>query len=302
MIKLPQLGGATANDILKRIITQDGGDCVLVNYAGTFNLQPMNFKLSGLPSDIPCGITDPSKVDGDVLPIGTTKPIASDNHNQPSSRTPFAPLEVKKYTCLAYDDHKLCLPPGKYSKQSGCGFEIRSVKTLTFPETGNWELAVHWKHAYQHHSQNNENQYTNQTYTKNQSPPSESSEFYEFASDMEGVGIDNGDDATFTITPKAEDPGKDPICCLYTEVKFKGNVWCGGIGSDDLDEKWQGKAQSIKCLGGSQVWISAEKYADWDPAAPLIGTLEDLSEQFYGEPLKKETYSERVKAVWIVQS
>ncbi len=117
---------------------------------------------------------------------------------------------------------------------------------------------------------------------------------------MQTIDTDTGSAANFTITSPNDDTGPNPVCCLYTETGFAGDAWCAGPGIGDLPSQWQGKAESVNCYSGALMRISANTYDCWDPSAPEVGTLDDLSQQPYGG--QRANYARNVKAVWIYPS
>ncbi len=306
MIHLPNIGD-TADKVFNRIIPAPNGDCKLIAHPGDSNFPDYNVTLRGLPSAIACGLTAAINVNGVAVPVdGDTngqKPQTSadpkqstDGHNDgfvaPPPQTPFKPLAQTEYVCIIHGtDQPFCLPPGSYHKQSGLGFEISKVDSLTLPP-GGWSLATHWKAAPQAHMR--VGRYTDRTYADNQDPTRKSEKLTSFQNDMKEINIDIDGEAIFTVIGPTDGP--DPVCCLFTEPKFGGNVWCMGGGGEDTLPQWKDKAQSITCHNGGQVWLYAKEYGD--AGAVLIkGNAEDLKDNPYGN--QKDTFSKNVKALWV---
>ena len=313
LINLPTLN-ATADKIFDRIIPAPNGDCKLLAYPGDQYFPDLNITATGLPSGIACGLTAAINVDGVAMPIdgatnGQTPQNGADPNNSttsgsgapappayvaPPPKAPFKPLDPTKYVCIAHDnDPPFCLPPGSYHKQSGLGFEIKDVDSLTLPP-GGWSLVTQYKPATQGHAKD---QFVNHTYTRNQDPTKPSSELQQFKDDMHAIERNRDSEATFTVI--GPNDGPDPVCCLFLETKFGGNVWCVGEGGDDVLSQWNNTAQSVSTHNGAEVWLYAQFYGDAG-AALVDGNVEDLKDTIYGNG--KKSFLENVKALWCTKS
>ena len=308
MINLPHLG-TTADKIFSRIIPAPNGDCKLVTYPSERYVPFYNLTMTGLGSAIACHLTAAINVDGTAVPVkgdtnSQTPQIDSSGSSAtngqgsafvaPPPATPFKSLDPKDYVCLAHGtDSPFCLPPGTYSKQSGLGFEIKSVDTLTLPP-GGWSLAIHWKDFPERYQRGDK--FTDRTYKANQVPSIQSDEYKEFKGDMSAIDTNRDGVATFTILGPTDAP--DPVCCLFTEPKFGGNAWCVGVGGGDVVPQWKNQAQSVSCHKPGQVWLYAKEYGDAG-ALFVDGNIENLKDNLYGTD--KGTFSQNVKAIWVLK-
>ncbi len=309
MIYLPYIN-QTADKVFNRIIPAPNGDCKLIVYPGDqYFPDPWNFTMTGAASAIACGLTAAINVTGTAVPVegdtnGKTPEIGADpdqstDHNQyggafvaPPPATPFKPLAQTDYVCIVHGkEQPFCLPPGSYHKQSGLGFEIRNVDSLTLPPDG-WSLATHWKHRPQPHERTP--QYTDRTYADNQDPTKKSDELSNFRSDIKALDNNVDGEATFTIVGPTDGP--EPVCCLFTKPSFGGNVWCMSVSKGKVLPQWEDQAQSVSCHNGAQVWLYAKEYGDAG-AALIKEDVQDLKDEPYGN--NKGTFSKHVKALWV---
>ncbi|KAL9602195.1 MAG: hypothetical protein Q9179_002621 [Wetmoreana sp. 5 TL-2023] len=290
MVHLPNIN-ETADKVIDRIIPAPNGDCKLIAYPGDQFFPDYNLTMEGQPSAIACGLTAAINVDGTAIPVegdangqkpqtGSDPDQSTDNQGgafvAPPPRAPFKPLAQTDYLCIIHgSDQPFCLPPGTYRKQSGLGFEIKEVDSLTLPP-GGWSLAVHWRW----YSYAGPIGYTDRTYSENQDPTKETEELKNFKRDMDGIDMNENGEATFTVV--GPNDGPDPVCCLFTKPSFGGNVWCMGVGGDDVLPQWKDKAQSVSCHNGGQVWLYAKEYGDAG-AALIKGNVEDLKNEPYGK-------------------
>ena len=294
----------TADSIYNRIIPAPNGDCKLIAYPGTSDYPTYKVSVSGLPCAIACGLTAAINVKGVAVPVqGDTNGQTPQTGSNPSSSTsneggafvapppaaPFAPLDPKNYICLSYSGASLCLPPGTYQKQSGQGFEIKKVDTLTVPGNG-YDLTAHWEHAPIPRSPRPQG-YTNDKYTANQSPPSKGA-FSGFAANMQA--IDTNLDGQATVILSGPSTGPDAICCFFAGTQYGGNVICLGVGGGPLPSQWQDQAQSLQCYNGGQAPLFGKEYGDAGES-PGISKVADLANQPYGNG----NFAKAVKAVWI---
>ena len=302
MITLSNLN-ATASDIYNKVIPDPDGDCKLIAYPGTQYYETYNLSVTGLPSAIACGLSASSNTGGVSLSVdtgtsdNTTNTTSTDGQGgayvPAPSGSPFAALSNNDYVCLSYSGASLCLPPGTYQKQSGLGFEIKNVDTLTLP-AGGYELQTYWEDAPIARDPRPQG-HTVDKYTTNQSPPPKSSTFYGFAVDMQAIDQNRDGQAKFTISGPSTGP--DPICCLYSATSLGGDAWCGGIGGEPLPTQWQNQAQSAKCFNGGNMWIYAQSYGD-KGGAIIKGETDDLTSVPYGDT---QNFSKQVKSVWILK-
>ena len=80
---------------------------------------------------------------------------------------------------------------------------------------------MHWEDMPEPHGRG-PNKYTDRTYSENQDPKKKSNELATFKDDMDAIDQNLADEATFTVIDPTDGP--DPVCCLFTEPKFGGNV------------------------------------------------------------------------------
>ena len=308
LIKLPNID-QTADKVFDRIIPAANGDCKLVAYPGDQIFPQYGLKVNGLPSAIACGLTAAIDVDGVAVPIdGDTKKnaeLGSDASQATDSQggayvdpppvTPFKPLDFRDYGCIAHKtDPPICLPPGKYRKQSHMGLEISKIDGMTLP-SGLWNFSTHWRDVNINHHDKTP-RYFDRTYRQNQYFDKGSQELDNFKIDMRQINANYQDDAFFEIT--GPNDGPDPVCCLFSLPSFNGNVWCAGVGGGDVLPQWKNEAQSVSCHAGANVWLYANSYGDIGGAL-VKGDVEDLKNQPYGN--KKGTFSKKVKAMWILK-
>lgn len=311
MITLPNID-VTADKVFNRIIPAPGGDCKLVAQPGDAVFPDYNVTMNGLPSSIACGLTADTQIQGTSVSIGsasgtstapgtsTTSATSTDGQGgayvAPPPATPFKSLDPTGYVCLAHDaDPPFCLPPGTYQKQSGLGFEIKSVDTLTLPP-GGWSLGTTWEDAPIPRDPRPQG-FTQHVYTDNQDPTKSSTELTNFEFDMTAIDTNLDGKANFNIT--GPNDGPDPVCCLFSGTQFGGNVWCVGVGGGPTLPQWSDVAQSVSCHNGGNVWLYAQSYGDTGGAL-VRGNVEDLSNEPYGN--NKGTFSKNVKALWVLNS
>ena len=308
MIHLPHIND-TAAHVFSRIIPVPNGDCKLIAYPGDQVFPDYGITMNGLPSAIACGLTAAINVEGTAVPvdgdtngqppqIGSNPGQSTDNQGgafvAPPPPQKFAPLSQKDYVCIIRDqDQPFCLPPGTYHKQHGLGFEIKNVNSLTLPP-GGWRLSTHWKDRPLRGQRGSK--YTDHTYADNQDPTKKTPELQTFQEDMYAIDTNLDGEATFTVL--GPNDGPDPVCCLFTEPNFGGNVWCMGTGGGDVLPQWKDKSQSVSCHAGAQVWLFAKEYGDAGEALVKDG-VEDLKNLPYGKD--KDTFSKKVKAIWVTK-
>lgn len=315
LITLPRIN-ESADKIFNRIFPAPGGDCKLIAYPGDSFFPDFGFTLTDLPSAIACGLNAGINVgDGKIIPVdgdNNGKPLTPGSDPNQSTdgqggacvkppdkaTTPFKPLAQTNYLCLIHaNDEPFCLPPGTYRKQHGLGFEIKNVDSLTlpgFPEPSEWGLKTHWKWENQVHQR--KTKYDDNEYKVNQDPTKKSDELTTFQNDMKQIDQNESDEATFTV--EGPDDGPDPVCCLFSEPKFGGNVWCVDEGGGDTLPQWNNVAQSVSCHAGAQVTLYAKEYGDCGGAL-IKGDMEDLKNEPFGN--QKETFSKNVKALWVAK-
>ncbi len=302
MITLPGIN-QKASITYHRLIPTPNGDCKIVTYPGDQYFPDYNLTMNGLPDAITCGLTAALNVSGTALPVdgdtnGKAPTVVSNGSEStngengafvaPPPQAPFKTLDPKDYTCIAAGrDSPFCLPPGSYASQSGLGFEISRIDTLTLPP-GGWSLTTTFKDAPVQHQRT---QFTSHRYVEAQRP-----EVIEtsFQGDMKGIGMNRDGVASFTIAGPTDGP--DPVCCLFTQPRFGGNVWCVGVGGGDLLPQWKDQPQSVSCHNGGWVWLYAKEYGDAG-AALIRNNIEDLKIVPYGA--EKDTISKKIKAIWV---
>ena len=113
---------------------------------------------------------------------------------------------------------------------------------------------------------------------------------------MGAIDLDLDGQASFTI--KGPTDGPAPVCCLFTEPNFGGNVWCMGVGGGDTLPAWKHKTHSVRCLNGGNVWLYAKEYGDAS-AALIKGEVKDLKGEPYGQD--KGSFFQNVKALWVLK-
>lgn len=312
LVTLPQID-QTADKVFGRIIPAPNGDCKLVAYPGDANFPDYQMTINGLPSAIACGLTAAINVNGTAVPIqgdtnGQTPSTGSSGQQStdgqggtfvaPPPQSPFAPLSPNDYVCiykyhiLAQERQPFCLPPGAYGKQTGLGFEINDVDSLSLPP-GGWSLATHWEEAPMPRTS-----YTkamDETYTKGTDPVTDGQGSKAFHDNMQGIGNNKDGNANFTIAGPTDGP--DPVCCLFAEPSFGGDVWCMGIGGGNTLPQWTNVPQSVSCHGGANVWLYAKEYGDAGGAL-IKGNVEDLKDEPYGNA--QGSFSKNVKALWVL--
>ena len=315
LIALPRIN-ESADKIYNRIIPAPDGDCKLIAYPGDAFFPDFGFALTGLPSAIACGLNAGINVgDGKIIPVdgdNNGKPLTpgSDPNQSTDGQggacvkppdkviTPFKPLAQTNYLCLTHaNDQPFCLPPGTYHKQNGLGFEIKEVDSLTlpgFPGPSEWGLKTHWKWENQVHQR--KTKYDDNEYKANQDPTKKSDELTKFKNDMKQIDQNESGEATFTVEGPGDGP--DPVCCLFSEPRFGGNVWCVGEGGGDTLPQWKNVAQSVSCHAGAQVTLYAKEYGDCGGAL-IKGNVEDLKDEPFGS--QKDTFSKQVKALWVAK-
>ncbi|KAK4695152.1 hypothetical protein P7C71_g2545, partial [Lecanoromycetidae sp. Uapishka_2] len=315
-VNLPVLD-QQADKVLARVIPAPNGDCKLVSYPGDQIFPDYGFTINGLPSDITCGLTASENVDGTAIPIpGSTpngqNPETGSNPGQstngqsgdfvaPPAPAPFAPITQQDYLCIYKDGGPpFCLPPGTYQKQSGLGFEIKDVNALSLPTAPGWSLDVHYEDFPEPHDPRPQG-HTDQNTNTNISPSIDKRDSDDFHDLIQGVDVDTGGQAYIKVNAPGDGP--IPVCCLFSEVNFGGNVLCLAEGGGDLPTDWQDLTQSVSCHDGGSVWlyctvVAGTNSAYGDPAGNVIsGNNEDLSKNPYGGG--KASFSQNVKAVWV---
>lgn len=233
--------------------------------------------------------------DGTAVPADVIQNPDNGFARAPEPAVPFANLAQEKYACLFHGGNgPFCLPPGTYQKQSGVGFEIVKVDSLTLPNEGKdgaWSLQAHYKTPKSGHTQ----QTIDRKYGHNEDPKRKSSDWQLFSNDMHGIHQEN-DPAENHFTIIGPGDGPDPVCCLFSKPSFGGNVWCTGVGGGNVPPRWKDVAQSVSCHAGAQAYIYADHYNDLGGAL-ITHNVEDLKEQLYDN--KSKSFSKNLKAIWI---
>lgn len=305
-IYLPVLND-TADKVLPRIIPAPNGDCKLITHPDDEFFPDYNLTMNGLPSAIACGLTAAINVTGTAISVegdnnAETPHLISDPNQStdqgthfvaPPPKAPFKPLASTDYVCIGHGaDPPFCLPPGSCQKQSGMGFNIKDVDTLTLPSR-EWSLTTHWKHLHQSFEAGPAKD-TEKTFTTNQDPKKKSKELSSFKDQMDAIDVNLDGEAYFRIS--GPNDGPDPVCCLFSEPNFSGNVWCMGVGGEDVLPQWKDKASSVSCHGEGEAYPFAKEYGD-GAELHIAGNAEDLS----GHPFGNGTITNKVKALWVTK-
>lgn len=313
LITLPNLN-ESADKVFDRIIPAPGGDCKLIAYPRDNFFPDFGFTLTGLPSAIACGLNAGIDIgNGKIVPVegddngkpltpGSEPSQSRDGQGGACVKPPdkatnhFKPLAQTDYLCLIHaNDQPFCLPPGTYHRQSGLGFEIKDVDSLTlpgFPGPRHWGLKTHWRWENQDHQR--QTRYDGNEYKVNQDPTKKSPEWSKFEKDMKQMDMNESGESTFTVEGPGDGP--DPVCCLFSDTSFGGNVWCVVVGGGDALPQWKDVAQSVSCHAGAQVTLYAKEDGDCGGAV-IKGNVEDLKNEPFGN--QKETFSKNVKELWV---
>lgn len=313
LITLPHLN-ETGDKVFNRIIPAPGGDCKLISYPEDTSFPNYGFTLTGIPYAIAYGLNAGINVgEGKIIPVdddNNGKPLtpgsdadqSTDGQGGACIKPPdkntnrFKPLAQADYPCLfKAGDPPFCLPPGTYGRQHGMRFEIKDVDTLTlpgFPGPTQWGLKTHWKWENQAHQRTTK--YDDREYKANQDPTKDSDDLTKFKDDMNQMDMNEGGESTFTVEGPSDGP--DPVCCLFSEPNFGGNVWCVGEGGGDTLPQWSDVAQSVSCHAGAKATLYAKEYGDCGGAV-IKGNLEDLKNEPFGN--QKDTFSGNMKALWV---
>jgi hypothetical protein len=304
LFHLPKIDD-TADRVYNRIIPAPNGDCKLVTYPGSQYFESYNVTLTGLPSAIACGLNNLVNLDGTEVPINGDQPGGTDGSQSTDGQggavvkapppAPFKSLAQTDYACIFHgSDQPFCLPPGTYHKQSGLGFEVNDIDSLTLPLSGGWSLSTHWQ-AMQDYRSTRPGRQVEHTYSVNQDPTKKSNQLETYKTDWYGINANRDGQSRFHIS--APNDGPDPVCCLFTEPSFGGDVWCVGVGGGDILPQWKDKPQSVSCHAGGQVWLYADHYND-EGGVLIRGNVEDLKDEPYGPD--KGSFSKNVKAMWVL--
>jgi len=97
-------------------------------------------------------------------------------------------------------------------------------------------LVTHWEKLSQPH-QHRGDQFTDRTYAANQVAAIKSTQYKEFISDISAIDTNLNGAATFTLL--GPNDGADPVCCLFTQPKLGGNVWCMSVGGGNALPQWK---------------------------------------------------------------
>ena len=187
----------------------------MVTFPGDTYFPDIDLTYSGIPSDIVCG--QDSVAAGTVVLADVVANPSNGTTPAPDPPVPFAGLSQDKYACLIHSgDTPFCLPPGTYHQQSGKGFEITKVDSLTLPNEGKdgaWSLQVHY-------TTKKKPTTVDRNYNHNEDPVHKPDDWQQFSVDMHGIAEEN--DGSFTII--GPNDGSDPVCCLFSDTSFGGNV------------------------------------------------------------------------------
>ena len=294
------------------------GDCKLVAYPGDAKFPDYGLTLNGLPSAFACGLTGAINVGGTAIPLDPGKPDAApaetasggdqstDGHGgayvAPPEKKPFDPLTQDDYLCIfKMGDPTFCLPPGTYKSQGGFDFDIKDVDSLTVPKQPGWSLDVHWEVQVQSGTSwvgpqlSSGPAVTENNYKDPIDVNRDKDESSALMHNLAGVAGEEGSESWIKVN--APDDGPKPVCCLFSEPSFGGNVWCVGVGGGETLPQWKDVPQSVSCHGGGNVWLYAKEYGD-TAGALIRGNVEDLKEQPFGN---EGSFSKNLKALWVLQ-
>ena len=224
LIHLPKIND-TADKVYNRIIPAPNGDCKLVAFPGSQYFETYNVTLTGLPSAITCGLNKLVNLDGTEVPLIGDQPGGTDGSQSTDGQggavvnapppAPFSSLAQTGYACIFHgSDLPFCLTPGTYHKQSGLGFEVKNIDSLTLPLSGGWSLSTHWQIMPNSRSTMPPGQ-VEHTYSVNQDPIKKSKQLETYKTDWHGINANRDGHSRFNIS--APNNGPDPVCCLFTE-------------------------------------------------------------------------------------
>ena len=284
----------------KRMVPAPGGDCKLIAYPGEQFFPDDGITLSGLPSAIACGL------DADSTPAGTVVSDPKQSTDQQggahvaASTKPngFAPLPDDKYLCLiTKQNNKACFPQGQYHPQHNNGLHLKDVEQLTLPGSGGWSLKVHTKGKTMFTGRGPAipGRPSDKTFDKNVDNKKQDDYYKDFTKAMDAMEANEEGEAIMTVV--GPNDGPNPVCCLFTDTQFGGQVYCAGKGGADLPEEFKKQISSISCHGGAKAYLYGDAGYDTEPSALIEGNVEDLKEKPYDKD--KGTFDDRTIAMWV---
>ncbi|KAL2042086.1 hypothetical protein N7G274_005274 [Stereocaulon virgatum] len=265
LIHLPKIGD-TADRVYNRIIPATNGDCKLVTYPGSQYFESYKVTLTGLPSAIACGLNNLVNLDGTEVPVNGDQPGGTDGSQSTDGQggaivkaQPPALFKPLAQTDYAYIFHGSDQP---FCLPPAVAGAYRRIGKLC-KTTGD--------------------------------PTKKSDQLETYKTGWYGINANRDGQSRFNIS--APNDGPDPVCCLFTEPSFRGDVWCVGVGGGDILPQWKDKPQSISCHAGGQVWLYADDYND-EGEVLIRGNVEDLKDEPYGPD--KRFFSKNVRALWVL--
>lgn len=177
-------------------------------------------------------------------------------------------------------EQNTCLPNGTYTPPSGAwGFDMGVADNFTLPLGGTLNIRLSYLSG----------PYTpvhvNVTLDNTTSPASRKL----FKTNAALMGHFGG--ALNVFVPGHPPPG----ACLFQRPDFQGDVACFGPGGGNLSAPVASMAQSVRVVGGANVWVYAQGYNDTGGA--LVGNdVRDLTSLVYG---RNDNFNKKIKALWI---
>ena len=318
---------ATADTVYRRIIPAPGGDCkVLSDPSEGFSVSALNVTIRGRPVAIACGLvqddvlagvvnatmnyynttalngTDDSlgncsqvlsssspscNISSPLLNVSSSDGSPGRAYQSAPPASPFAPLTPANATCLIALSSRLCLPTGQYATQTGeYGFASKGVSGLLLPVGGNLTIQTLGTAGPYIAKGPVTPSIQTKSYTSNTTGSPFSSDF--------AAKIGN----VFNISLAA-----DPSCvCLFSDIHFKGDTQCYGIGGGNITTSVPRTAKSLSVHGHVTVWIYAQTYND-KGGALITRNIEDLSQVPYGDQTisgkGRDNFSQKIVAMWI---
>lgn len=316
----------TADKVRQRIIPAPNGDCKLVTFPGAQDFPAYNLSVTGLPSAISCNVSASLNVSGVafaadsngqvdlsgnghssngqnvslVSPGASSSDGATGDSRAPPLQTGFLPIfNASTSVCLADSkNNQLCLPPGTYGPSTGL-FGISSAITngLTLPPSVGATLEIHYTWPPEPFSQTLQ---IHHNYTNSITPQKPNAGFiYDMQTIMPGH-IDRLSNAGVTVYyPSCHSNSScsavtSEYFCLFSGLKYTGDVLCLGLGGGMLPTNWRKKALSVRVPPGIGYEMFAQNYADAG-GARLSGSTEDLTDTPYGTG---GSFARNVVAMW----
>ncbi|KAI9827761.1 MAG: hypothetical protein M1832_004250 [Thelocarpon impressellum] len=300
----------TAADVEKRLVTEKGGDCVLVASSVHIYHAVYDMNLMGAPAAIACNVTEAINVNGtarrlvngqmqtlngteakDAAPPFSPANASTDgkiHYVAPDAPSRFAELNASVAACLGDADGKqLCLPNGTYVPPTGeLGFGKAQITSLAMPPDARLMTMASqgtigiiyrmtwtlWRRYFQGNVTGDQ--------------------LRDLDRAMKGADTVRAT-ATFDVLLRTPDP---PAACIFTKPNYEGDVICLGPGGGNLTAPLVDRARSIALHAGAQMMIYAQHYADAGGQA-IKHSVDDLSRVRYG---KDGNFDGKIKALYIV--